>query len=403
MKLFASLAPQDRKLLIYCLGSVVVLAVLIAVFSRNQNRDDNPLPSTFLNGKHGASAAYELLASSGYKIERWEQPLSDLAAQTDSQTVVLLADPFMRSPEDFKSVAEIVHRGGRVVATGLTGGLLLPDGAVQPSGQFGSAPCQLTPLGLDPLASSGQVWMTPDASWRIIHPSYRVQYQCASAPAVVQYQSGGGQIVWWASSTPLENGSIRRDANLELLLNSLGPRDGHRFYWDESLHGDVRTKWFYVKGPAWTISLIVLGLLALVIVLSFSRRSGPVRDLPLPSRATPIEFLEALGSLYAKAGAAATAVELAYERFRRQMGQLCGRNGLQLSPTELAAVLRLRFPQASPNLEADLAACALASHNDTLAPKRALMLVQALDSHAQLFRAFIRADKDPKQKDTVPD
>ena len=45
------------------------------------------------------------------------------------------------------------------------------------------------------------------------------------------------------------------------------------------------------------------GLLAIgiLILFSFSRRRGPVRDLPAPVRATPVEFLEALGSLYAEA------------------------------------------------------------------------------------------------------
>ena len=124
-------------------------------------------------------------------------------------------------------------------------------------------------------------------------------------------------MVWWASSTPLENGSLARANNLDLLLNSLGPRDGHHFYWDESLHGDVRSEWSYASGPARNMLWIGLPVLGLLIVFSFSRRSGPVRDLPQPPRATPMEFLEALGSLYRNAGAAATAVSVALERFRR--------------------------------------------------------------------------------------
>jgi hypothetical protein len=62
------------------------------------------------------------------------------------------------------------------------------------------------------------------------------------------------------------------------------------------------------------IGLPVLGLL---VVFSFSRRSGPVRDLPPPARATPIEFLEALGSLYRNAGARIHGGAIAWERFRR--------------------------------------------------------------------------------------
>ena len=163
--------------------------------------------------------------------------------------------------------------------------------------------------------------MVPEASWGSDQPLDRVEYNCAGAPAVVEYSDGKGEVIWWASSTPLENGSISRADNLNLFLNSLGAREGRHFYWDESLHGETRTEWFYARGPA--MYLLEAGLLGigLLVLFSFSRRRGPVRDLPLPARATPVEFLEALGSLYAEAGASATAVELAYERFRRHDGR----------------------------------------------------------------------------------
>ena len=80
--------------------------------------------------------------------------------------------------------------------------------------------------------------------------------------------------------------------------------------------------------------------IALLILFSFSRRRGPVRDLPAPVRATPVEFLEALGSLYAEANASSTAVELAYERFRRKMGDLCGLKGAKMNAEELSLALR---------------------------------------------------------------
>ena len=61
MKLFASLDAKDRKLLIGCLATVVVLAFAIALLSRNQNSDDNTVPSSYLTGRYGARAAFELL------------------------------------------------------------------------------------------------------------------------------------------------------------------------------------------------------------------------------------------------------------------------------------------------------------------------------------------------------
>ena len=163
-------------------------------------------------------------------------------------------------------------------------------------------------------------------------------------------------MVWWASSTPLENGSLARAANFDLLLNSLGPREGHHFYWDESLHGDVRSEWSYVSGP--TVALLWTGLilLSILIVFSFSRRSGPVRELPPPARATPIEFLDALGSLYRSAGASSTAVSHrvgAFPPLCTCASADCARRSV--SAEELAAAIRRRFPNADASLEADLA------------------------------------------------
>jgi len=390
MKLFASLDPKDRKLLIGCLCAVVVLAVVTALFAHQENRDENPLPSTYLTGRHGAQAAFEMLKANGYNVERWEHPLGELAERSDAKTVVIFAEPNPTSAEDFRAVEDIVGRGGRVLLTGWMGGSLAPGSNVVPSTQFQAA-CNLTPQGLDPLAGSGEVWMAPEASWGFSRPLDRVEYNCAGAPAVVEYASGKGEVIWWASSTPLENGSIQRAENLNLFLNSLGAPAGRHFYWDESLHGEVYSNWYYAGGAA--LNLLRFGLLgiALLAIFSFSRRRGPVRDLPAPVRATPVEFLEALGALYAEAGAASTAVELAYERFRRRMADLCGLHGAALDPDELGAAVRRRFPRGPEALEKNLAECRKAMGDESLPPKKALALVQALSRDSEALEAAARA------------
>ncbi len=106
-----------------------------------------------------------------------------------------------------------------------------------------------------------------------------------------------------------------------------------------------------------------------------------MRELPPPVRATPIEFLEALGSLYKNAGAASTAVAVAWERFRRHALWLCGMRMQRMDAAEVAAAVRRRFPKADKSLEPDLAACEQAAENDALNPKEALRLVQLLSAH----------------------
>jgi hypothetical protein len=394
MKFLPSLDPKDRRLLLWCVGIAVALAVATGFLMPNGNDNDNPLPSTYLAGQHGARAAYETLLRSGYPLERWERPLSELAATSGPETVVIFAQPYSRDPEEIKAVRKIVERGGRVLSTGYWGGTILPGEASDTPRGFNFAACKLDPEGLDALAGTGEVWMVPQATWAVGDPSQRVEYACAGNPAVVEYDWGKGHIVWWASSTPLENGSLSRARNLDLLLNSLGPRAGRRFYWDESLHGDIRSTWSYVAGPSWTMLWIGLPVLALLVILSFSRRSGPVRDLPPPARAAPIEFLEALGSLYRNAGASSTAVSVAWERFRRQGLRLCGQTGNKMSAAELAAVIRRRFPRADASLETDLAACEEAAWSETANPRQALKLIQLLHGH---YENLIRAAKPGSQ------
>jgi hypothetical protein len=382
----SSLDAGDRKFLFWCVGIALGLAVITGIVTPS-GEDDNPLPSSYLTGRHGALAAYETLQGSGYPIERWERPLSELAATAGPETVVIFAQPMLRDTDDIKAIRQILERGGRVLATGLLGGFMLPQGSPESPKELNFAACQLEPNGLDALASTGEVWMVPQSGWQLGKPTQRVEYTCAGQAAVVEFDWGKGHAVWWAGSTPLENGSLARGRNLDLLLNSLGSREGHKFYWDESLHGDIRSTWSFADSTALRILVWSLPVLALVIIWSFSRRSGPVRALPGAVRTTPIEFVEALGSLYRKAGASSTAVAVAWERFRRRALALCGMRRQRLSAAELAVVIRRRFPNVDEALDADLAATEGAAKNDALAPREALRLVQLLDQHLEELKA----------------
>ncbi len=385
MTILSSLDARDRRLLLWSVGIALGLAVLTGFLLPGADSNDNPMPSTYLAGQHGARAAYETLLRSGYSLERWERPLSELAATAGPGTVVIFAQPLTREKADIDAVRTILEHGGRVLSTGFWGGMILPADASATPDEFNFAACKLDPEGLDPLAGTGEVWMLPQATWNVGNPTQRVEYSCAGRPAVVEYDWGKGHVVWWANSTPLENGSLARGNDLDLLLNSLGPREGRHFYWDESLHGEIRSVWSYAAGPSLTLLWIGLPSLAFLVVFSFSRRSGPVRDLPLPTRAAPIEFLDALGSLYRNAGAASTVVSVAWERFRRHalFAVANGQRGTQMSAAELAAVIRRRFPNTDPGLEADLTACEEAAWGETINPREALKLLQTLHDRQQ--------------------
>jgi hypothetical protein len=401
MNFLSSLDAGDRRLLLWWVGIGLALAVATGWLLPDANDNDQLTPSSYLAGQHGARAAYETLLRSGYQVERWERPLSELAATAGPDTVVIFAEPFTRELSDIQAVRRILERGGRVLSTGFWGGFLLPGGASGLPKEFTFAPCKLEPAGLDPLANSGEVWMIPEATWQVGNPAQHVEYSCAGQPAVVEYNWGKGRAVWWASATPLENGSLARADNLDLLLNSLGPRAGHHFYWDESLHGEMRPEWSYAEGPSLRLLQFGLPVLGLLVLLSFSRRSGPVRNAPLAPRTAPTEFLQALGTLYRKAGASSTAVAIAWEQFRRQSLRLCGLRDSRMNAAELAATIRRRFPEADATLEADLADCEEAAEDEELQPHAALKLTQKLHRHHEdLLDAVRRGRKQGRSTHT---
>jgi hypothetical protein len=384
MNILQSLDPKDRRMLAILLGLVAVVLVLLAVFTPGDDPNQNPIPDSNLAGLHGAKAAFTLLEQSGYHIQRWEQPLGELAEQAGPGTVLVLAEPFSNEQADRDAIQTILQKGGRVLATGLRGGMLLPGTEVTFSREMTFAACEAKPDGLSPLATSGSIWIIPNAGWREARPDIQTAYACAGQPVVVTYPVGKGTVVWWASSTPLENGSITRGQNLELLLNSIGPpTPNQRIFWDESLHNPVHTQWDYVKGPAGPLLLFGAIGLALLAILSFSRRSGPIRPLPQAPRTTPIEFLEALGALYRSTGANTTAIQIAWERFRTQAARITGQRNPNLSAAQLTQAIERRFGQIAQSMEKDLLAAEEACSDESIKPRRALAIVQSLRQHEE--------------------
>ena len=426
-----NLDRRDRRMLLSLLGLIIALFVLLAVVTPSEDPNTNPVPDSYLTGTHGAKAAYTLLEQSGYQVQRWESPLTDLAQQSGPSTVLILAGPFPPEVDDQRAVREILHRGGRVLATGLSGSMLLPLGRATSSQLPSLAACDAAPQGLSSLVSpelsnSGHIWISSGTYWKTdgsgSDPSTHVDYACGDQPVVVDFpvaitQSATaspnrddpaarmpqpGHAIWWASSMPLENGSIERGANLELFLSSVGPAEGKKIYWDESLHHARASAWDFVHGPVRPLLLCgVLGLIVLVI-FSFSRRSGPLRALPQPPRTTPIEFLDALGALYRSTGAASTALQIAYERFRHQAAQLTGQQNAKLDATQIAQALERRFGQAATGIAEDLKATEEACWDETIKPRRALELIRALRRHEETLRVASRQSIRPSTSTTPP-
>jgi hypothetical protein len=203
----------------------------------------------------------------------------------------------------------------------------------------------------------------------------------------VKYTLGKGEVIWWASATPLTNAGLRESNNLDFFLACIGSQQNTRILWDEYFHGYRRSlAASIVRSPVKWIFLQFV-LFSLAILLTYSRRSGPISVPPREVRLSPLEFVRTLGALYQQANAASVAVDISYHRFRywltRRMGMASN-----ASVDELERAIRERWLFQDQNLNATLRTCESARYDTTMSPRVALQLVQSLHGYAAKLKLF---------------
>ncbi len=226
------------------------------------------------------------------------------------------------------------------------------------------------------LTRGGDIKMAISSHWNLGRRDHLVHYVSGQNAVVVSFPVGKGEVVWWASDTPLTNAGIREQGNMELLLNSVGDRS-QRVLWDEYFHGQSRGLWASVSDTPLRWALAQLGLLAATLLLTFSRRSGPVRPRVEESRLSPLEFVSTLGGLYHNAGAAQGAVEASYQRFRYLLTKRLALRP-EIPAEELARAVRERLKFDDPDLARTLLRCEIAQRDTDLHNREAVALTQAL-------------------------
>ena len=385
----SGIGPDQRLLLIVSAVTLVLIAGVSVLAPRGAEND--PQPTTYNAGPDGAKAAYLIFQRLGVATSRWERPIAELNGANPGRTTLVLAEPLYAPTEEKELAAEVqgfLERGGRVLATGVLGARLLPGGDVAAPGMLHSGLCHTTPEGPGPLARAGSVEIVEHTQWASQGPQYRVEQRCGMDAVVVQYAVGKGEAIWWSSPTPLTNAGLKQDADLRLLLASVG--DGRAVVFDESLHKQTASLWDAARGLplkwlAWqTAALFVL------LVLSFSRRRGPVRSPVTLPRSSPLEFAESMGDLYEKGGATSAATEAAKRRLLRVLTREAGvaQAAVSLGPDAIAEALRERVGGDWTTLAEHLRTAEEARDTE-VSPRSALALVQALSEDADAVRRAV--------------
>jgi len=386
---------SDRKLL-WGVGGVMLVLIVVMAVARPAQSPDDPRPTTTNTAAQGAKAAFLVLQRLGRTTSQWNHPLAEFNdgmddAQAGRTTLVLAAPEYEQTelPRLRAELERFMKRGGRVLATGPSGAELLPGGEVKAPGLVQPKLCQTTPEGPGELAHAGSVEMDESAQWVSSAAKFEVEQRCGDEAVVVRYAVGGGEAVWWSSAWPLENDELKNDADLKLLLASVG--EGRDVVFDESLHGAAKTMWDEAKGLPLKWLSLQCALFFVLLVFSFSRRRGPLRMPVTLPRSSPVEFAMSMGDLYEKAGAMSAATEAARRRLLRMLSREAGvsQESLQHGPEAIAEALRVRLGGDWSELREHLVRCKEMEHGKATA-HGALVLVRALNGDVTMVRSRLK-------------
>jgi hypothetical protein len=381
----------DRKIVLIAGGLFLLIIALSFVFS-NPTSPAGEVASTYSTGSGGAKAAYLLLRASGYNVQRWEDSLTDLP-DPRGKTLVLASPEGSPTAEQRRRLRAFIEDGGRVIATGVFAGYFLPASGAEPdlfSGAIWKKMPARSPSALT--RNIPEITMLPEAQWR--SDSYAMPlFGDGEKQRVVKYRLGKGEVIWWASATPLTNAGLKESGNLEFFLACVGDARDQQVLWDEYFHGYRRSLAASAERTPWKWIFWQLALLAFAILMTHSRRSGPVSIPRLETRLSPLEFVRTLGALYQQAHAAPVAVEIGYHRFRFWLTRRLGMAS-NASIEEIERAVRDRWDYRDAHLLETLHACESVPYHSDLKPGAALRLVQSLDDMAVQFKLFHTAGKE---------
>jgi hypothetical protein len=378
------LSPADRRILTVAGGLFVALTVITIVGAPLSPTAWSSNPSTYLSTPGGARAAFLLLQRLGVKTERWQEPPLRLVALAQGATLVLAEPAETPSRRECTALRRFVEQGGRVLFCGAELSRFFPEVKLQ---KVSYAPVPVLEQEESAPFSVEQYWpvlktrtskrieLRAHALWQQFENGQAPVYGRPDNAVVAIWAMGEGELIWWASATPLTNAGLRRAGNLQLFLNSAGA-SREQVYWDEYFHGERGSLFAYAgRVPVIRWAAFQLALLICACLLAFSRRSGPVIPTAKISRLSPLEFAETLGGLYQKAKATQVAVDIALRHLRLQMARRLALPAA-ISDADLARAAAERLGWEQQDLESLLARAHAAPHS--VVPSSTLQLVQRL-------------------------
>jgi len=275
--------PADRRTRALLALAAAVGALNLVAYVANRLAPDpvGPPSSSRATIGSGLRGWADLLERRGHPVRRLADAPRDRLPSTD--VTVVVADPRALAAADARALARFAERGGRLVAAG-TGieelaRLLVPAGPPAPVARPAAAAVPLAPVpevaGVLRVEGTRRGWR-PGAALPVLGAP-------GGAPLLVVARPGRGHAALLADAEPLRNRALGR-ADAAALALALAGGPGRPMAFVESVHGARPATGLAALPARWQVGLALLGLAALVLLLSRARRLGPPE---LPGRALP--------------------------------------------------------------------------------------------------------------------
>jgi len=377
---------QKLGIIITIVLAIAVLALInsAAYVGEKEKQDSEFVPnrSTYNSGATGTRALHDFLNEGGYQVMRWREPVDKLLGSGGSRvrtfvivgrtqttidreeaTTLLLwvagggrlviidrrpEDDLLPRSGDWRVTTEMLSFPMTVDATNpqqMTEGIkpiqpsqptLLTQqiAAVLPSRYYSAI--KIFPLTEEEKKKEKETAGTEDfddeappppvAEAATTSPAPVIHLSTPSAPLLVDYPHGRGQIVLLSDPFLVANDGIALEDNLQLALNVLAAPDGLVAF-DEFHQGHGMTHNAFISYFAGTPVLAIFGQVILVTLLVLWTRSRRfARPLPLAEvdRRSSLEFVASMAELQQRAKAYDLAIENIYSRTRRVLARYAG-------------------------------------------------------------------------------
>jgi hypothetical protein len=368
---------------------LLLLAVFLLIVGLNfvfmvdeqesQENEQSGSRSSYRSTPYGTMAYYTLLEQSGYKVTRFEKPLTKLKERLDVGTLVMIAPPAEMNPsdEELKALNDWVATGNLLVIIDRQIFVDIDDAKIRTAHsqeEFQAHPLQPT------LYSDGveNIKLSKFASRVTVESKATIYHYGDDKGAVLAGANvGDGRVLLLTDPYLVANNGIAEADNVILALNLFSSAPG-TIAFDEYHHGygsagsEGVMAYFEGKPVKWMFWQMVL--IAGLLVYTYGRRFARPLPLKRESRTTNLEFVSSMANITRLAKASDLAMQNIYSDFRNK---LCRYSGLptRVDSPHLAATAARRMQRNERDLRDLLAKCEKVVHGEPTSDAELLKLV----------------------------